>query len=247
MTGRPLSGRTVVVTREEPGELREQLEALGAEVVHVPLIQIVDAPDGGAGLRDALSRAGDYDWLIVTSPNGARRVAAAGDIAGSLRLAVVGRATEATLRELTGRDADLVPEVQRLEGLLEVFPRGSGRVLAARGDLADPSLVDGLQALGWAVDDVVAYRTVARMPTGGDRARVERAHVVTFASGSAARAWADAFGPQLTTDRGIAVVAIGPSSAAAARQAGIDVAAVAGRHSVDGLVSAVVEVVSRPD
>lgn len=243
MTDGPLSGRTVVVTRDEPGELGEQLRALGAEVAHVALIEIVDPSDGGAALRRALARTGDYDWLIVTSPNGARRVAAAGDLpADSMRVAVVGRATGSTLHELTGRDADLVPDVQRLDGLLAEFPQGSGRVLAARGDLADPSLVDGLQELGWTVDDVVAYRTVARSPTGDDRGRIERADAVTFASGSAARAWAEAFGPRLSAERGIPVIVIGPSTASAAEGAGIEVTAVADHHSVDGLVHAVVRV-----
>src|SRR5699024_2598258 len=157
MTDSPLSGHTVVVTRDEPGELGERLAGLGAAVVHVPLIEITDPDDGGAALRDATARLGRYDWLIVTSPNGARRVAAASTgVAAWPRAAAVGRGTAATFQALTGRDAELVPEVQRLDGLLDVFPRGDGRVLAARGDLADPALVGGLRELGWTVDDVVA-------------------------------------------------------------------------------------------
>ncbi len=47
----PLSGRTVVVTREQPGELSERLRALGANVVHVPLIEAVEPADGSTALE----------------------------------------------------------------------------------------------------------------------------------------------------------------------------------------------------
>ena len=56
--GRRLSGRTVVVARaaEQAGGLVERLRALGADVVEVPMIAIVDPADGGAGLAAAAAR-----------------------------------------------------------------------------------------------------------------------------------------------------------------------------------------------
>ncbi|MGA1723367.1 MAG: uroporphyrinogen-III synthase, partial [Ilumatobacteraceae bacterium] len=66
------------------------------------------------------------------------------------------------------------------------------------------------------------------------------ADAVLLASGSAATAWADA-GP---IDAG-AIVAIGPTTAEAARTAGLEVTAVAEDHSIDGLVDAVVALLGR--
>ena len=64
---RPLAGRRVVVTRasEQAGDLVERLVVLGAQPVEVPLIEIIDPPDGGAALRDAVD--GAVDWIVVTS------------------------------------------------------------------------------------------------------------------------------------------------------------------------------------
>ena len=49
---RPLSGRTIVVTRaaEQASGLVAQLAHLGATVLEVPTVAITDPPDGGAAL-----------------------------------------------------------------------------------------------------------------------------------------------------------------------------------------------------
>src|SRR4051812_44694897 len=59
----------VIVTRPrgQEEELVRGLEALGHEVVHCPLIEPVS-------LGDAPVDVGGYDWVIVTSPNGAREL-----------------------------------------------------------------------------------------------------------------------------------------------------------------------------
>ena len=74
----PLAGRTVVVTRatDQAGSLACALRDRGATVVELPVIAIVDSADEGAALIAAVERAvdGGYDWIVVTSPNGAHRV-----------------------------------------------------------------------------------------------------------------------------------------------------------------------------
>ena len=57
-----LRGRRVLVTRERPGELARLLEASGAVVVHVPLIEVVEPDLGhhrGLGAVDRRDRAAD--------------------------------------------------------------------------------------------------------------------------------------------------------------------------------------------
>ncbi|HEY4609405.1 MAG TPA: uroporphyrinogen-III synthase, partial [Ilumatobacteraceae bacterium] len=69
-----LIGRRVVVTRaaEQADTSAELIASVGAIPIVVPLIEIVDELDGVARL-EALDLDG-IDWLVVTSPNGARRV-----------------------------------------------------------------------------------------------------------------------------------------------------------------------------
>lgn len=236
--GEPLAGRRVVVTREHAGELDRRLRALGADVDHVPMIETADAPDGGEALRRALEKLDRYVWLVVTSPTGARKVVDAlgqVDDAG-VSFACVGEATAEVFREI-GLSPALVPSVARLEGLLDVFPDGEGAVLLARADQADPRLVEGLRAKGWGVDEVVAYRTVGRTPDEHGRRHAAGADAVVLASGSAALAWKAAFG----TDGGHEVIVIGPSTAAVASGAGLNVDAIATEQSIDGIVETVVQ------
>ena len=226
----------MVTTRDEPGTLDAGLERLGATVVHVPLIEIVEPADGGSALADALSVIDRYDWVVVTSRHGARRVAAAMRDHPDVKLAAVGGATAVELQRSTGRDVDLVPSVQRASALLSAMPSGPGRVLVAQADLADGSLTDGLIAAGFQVDSVVAYRTTRRRPTPGEVTAALAADAVGFASGSAASAWADTIGTRTPP----VVCVIGPVSAEVATNAGLKVTAIAADHSVEGLIDVIV-------
>ena len=236
---RPLDGVTVVVTREQPGTLASQLRAAGADVVHVPLIEVRPTVDGSDVLSDALAGLGGGDWLVVTSPAGARAVFESVNELGDVSIACVGEATADVVRT-HGRDVALVPRVAQLDGLLDEFPSGTGRVVLARADIADPRLARRLEALGWVVVDVVAYATIERALSADEVDRAVRGDVVTLASGSAARAWARAVGAGATP----AIVSIGPSTTSQAQRSGLHVTATATDQSVDGIVAAVVDAVT---
>ncbi|HEY8092770.1 MAG TPA: uroporphyrinogen-III synthase [Acidimicrobiales bacterium] len=237
-----LAGRRIVIARaaEQAGRLRVLLEAEGATVLSVPTIAIADPPDGGEALRAALTEV--WDWVVVTSANGAERaVAAAGGRAAALAgpWAVVGPGTaEALARH--GIRAALVPDRFVAEGLLEVFPAPPldrvGRVLVAQAEAARPVLSEGLRAGGWEVVVVVAYRTVAARPADAVLAAAGTADAIAFTSGSSVDAYVRAAGAAALPP---VVVAIGPVSAAAAARHGI-AAAVADPHSLEGLVEATV-------
>lgn len=236
----PLAGRRVVTTRESPGRLDALLRGLGADVVHVPLIEVVDPPDRGAGLARALAEIDRFDWVVVTSRHGAERVGAA--VPPSTRTAAVGTATADVLERLTGRRVDLVPEVQRAAAMVEAFAAlrvghdgEPWTALVAQADRAEPTLVDGLRDLGCAVEVCTAYSTRLRRPTADEVERVVDADVVAFASGSAAEAWARAIGVRTPP----IVCAIGPTTARAARAHGLPVTAEASDHSIDGLARCV--------
>jgi uroporphyrinogen III methyltransferase/synthase len=204
----------VIVTRprEQAGPLVARLEELGHEVVECPLIEIepLDGPVDVDG----------YEWVIVTSSNGARELVARAR--GELpKIAAVGPGTAETLRELDVEPA-FVPTVSSQDGLLAEFPRPEGRVIFAAAEGARRRPIEELGA-----DFVALYRThLVRPATPPD------GDLVVLASGSAARAFAE-----LGTD--IPAVSIGPRTSRAAQAAGLRVAAEAETHDLDGLVGAV--------
>lgn len=241
-----LEGRSVVITRSrtQNESLKRLLEARGATVVEVPLIDITEPDDEGRERDEVLHRFHEFDWLVVTSPNGADRVApflsaahAAGDESRFPRIAVVGEATARTLNVVV----DLVAEPARADVLASSFPIGSGSVLVVQGNLADAELRDAIAAKGWTVTSVVAYQTVSLRPTEEMLQPALEADVLLLASGSAASAWFDSF----ATSTPPVVIAIGPSTSRVAEQVGIDVTAVADVHSLEGLLDTTERVLSR--
>lgn len=239
--GRPLTGRRIVVTRApaQASRLTDRLLAAGADVINVPTIAIADPPDGGAALAAAAAAVSTYDWVVLTSPNGAERfLDAVGDarrLAG-VRLAVIGPGTAAVLRAHR-MEPDLIPARYVAEGLLEDFPDGPGRVLIPQAREARPVLAEGLLERGFVVDVVPAYETVPADVPAGSLADIAGADAVAFASSSAVTNFVAAV-PEAS--RPEVAVAIGPISAATARDAGFEVVEAA-QHDLDGLVAAVLE------
>jgi uroporphyrinogen-III synthase len=226
-----LTGRKVVVTRaaEQADDLADLLHAVGAVPVVVPLIEIVAEPFGAARL--AALAPDCFDWLVVTSPNGAQAYLAAHGAAPG-RIAAVGAATGAVLAA-AGLHPTLVPAVQRAAGVVAEFPAGDGRVLLVQAVDAEDTLATGLAEKGWQVTVVAPYRSRAVQPTAGQQLRALSADAVLFASGSAARAWVAVFGDASPP----IVVAIGPRTAAAVAEAGLKVSLIAADHSLLAMVS----------
>jgi len=231
MTSGSIAGRRVVVTRasEQVDGLAGLLVDEGAVPVVVPLIEIVDVPEGMTEL--AALAPSSFDWLVVSSPNGARRWLTVHGSVSPTHVAAVGATTSSTLHE-AGVSVTVVPAVQSAEGLLAEFPTGSGRVLVVQAVDAAPTMVDGLRSRGWQVTAVAPYRSVAARPTAAQQLAALSADAVLLASGSAARAWVASFGDAAPP----VVVAIGPQTAAAARAAGLHVTSVAADHSLRGLI-----------
>jgi uroporphyrinogen III methyltransferase/synthase len=213
--GSRLKRLKVIVTRarEQIEPLASRIEALGHEVVRCPLIEL--EPTG----PEVLDVAG-YDWVVVTSPFGARELLrrARGELP---RVAAIGPGTAAALRE-GGVEPAFVPRVSSQEGLAAELPGSEGRILFAGAERARRHLVDALGA-----EFVPLYRTRGlrpEPPPEGD--------LVVLASTSAA----EAFGA-LQLD--LPAVSIGPETTRAAGAAGVRVVEEAETHDLDGLVAAV--------
>jgi uroporphyrinogen-III synthase len=202
----------VVVTRAETqaDPLVARLEELGHQVVRCPLIRVEP-------LGDEPIDPSPYDWVVVTSPNGAHELARR-LTAPPRRLAAIGPATAAALGS-HGLTVDLVPALRTQAGLLAELP-AEGRVLLAAAEGARRLLVDERGA-----DFLALYRTIELHPPAPD------GDVALLASGSAARAFA-------ATGARMPVVAIGPETAAEARAQGLEVTVVAETQDVEGLLDA---------
>jgi uroporphyrinogen-III synthase len=192
----------VLVTREE---LVARVESLEHEAVFCELIRVEPLADEPVDARA-------YDWLVVTSRNGAHELARRGVTAN--RIAAIGPATAEALRS-HGLHVDLVAETHTQEGLREELPDGTLLLAAAEGARRDVLESDFLPL----------YRTIELRP------EAPVADIALLMSGSAARALA-------ATGARLPVVAIGPQTAADARAAGLDVTSVAATHDLDGLVEA---------
>lgn len=233
---RPLGGRRVVVTRprEQAADLVAELARLGAEVAVVPLVA-VELFSPSPELDELLER-GEHEWVVFTSANAVRAVGER--IRRSrARAAAVGPTTAEELHALGVRPS-FVPERFAAAAIADgLGPLRGTRVLLPQSEIAAPDLARELRTRGAVVDAVTVYRTVALEPGPDEVATLRSADAVLLASGSAARALAAAVVPREET----LLVCIGPSTAEAARSAGLGVGLVAEEATGAGMIQALVE------
>lgn len=246
-----LNGRTIAVTRavDQAGPLKERLEALGAKVLEVPVIAIADPSDGGMELHAAVDNLHTYDWVVLTSPNAASRFfwAVTGQEREEVipRVGVVGPGTGEVVRR-AGGVVDFVPNRSVGEGIVETFPAVAsatkgGRVLLPQAAAARPTVAEGLRLAGWHVDVVEAYRTVAAQPDEDQIAAALAADVVVFTSSSTASRFAEIAGGKVGWPR---IISMGPQTTQTVLDSGRVAAATAYPHTLDGLIAAIVRVLS---
>jgi uroporphyrinogen-III synthase len=201
----------VIVTRPQAQAepLLNALRAQGFEPIACPVIATERIDDGPIDVTG-------YEWVIVTSANGAAELGARHT--GVLpRVAAVGELTAAAL-EAQGIAVEFVPTLASQEGLLAELPRPAGRALFVGAEGARRLLADELPA-----DFRAVYRTVELTPAPPD------GDLVLLASPSAAAAWAK-LGSTLPA------ITIGPQTTVAALDAGLIVVAEADTQNVAGLV-----------
>jgi len=241
-TRRTLAGGTVLVTRpaEQSSGLVAELERRGATAIVAPTVEIV--PARSAALTRALRdlAAGEFRWITLTSRATVdvlrERLPSPRDV--DAKIAVIGDGTADALRRWARREPDLRPATFTTAALARAFPRGSGRILCARADIAPEGLEDALAAKGWTPTRVDAYRTrLPRSLPADARAALKAGGIdaVTFTSASTVRGFVGALGAVRGTPK---VVCIGPVTAKEARARGLTVHAVANPHTVDGLIAA---------
>ena len=253
----PLFGRGVLVTRtrEQASKLTDHLTACGANVIECPTIE-VHPPADFSGLDKALAEIKSFDWLVLTSPNGVggllarmKHLGLDGRNLGAVRIAAVGPATADALNE-NFLHADLMPETFTTQALGKALagqvPKGS-KVLLARADIATNELPDSLRLAGAEVVEAVAYRTVrpAGLPEDALRAlSAGKADWVTFTSSSTAENFLALVKDAGVDLAGLKLASIGPVTTETLVAAGLKPTVEARKHTIPGLVRAILESVA---
>ena len=252
---RPLFGRSIVVTRtrEQASQLTQKLLERGADVLEIPTIRIAP-PNDQKGIVEAIGGLNAYDWLVFTSPNGVtsffdyffKTFRDLRDI-GGVRIAAVGPATAAKLKELH-LQVDLMPEEYLAAKIADDLAKYQSvenlRILLLRAEVANPELPKLLEDKGAIVDDIACYRTVPETgDTNGAAAKLlERgADWVTFTSSSTVEHFHARFDlpalirkfPRLRT------ASIGPETSKALAVLGLQPTVESRVHTIDGLVKAI--------
>ncbi len=254
---RALYGWRVLVprTRDQAGVLSAALRAYGAIPVEVPTIA-VEPPRTPAPMERAIKGlvTGRYLWVAFTSTNAVKAVREKLEEFGldarafaGVKVAAVGDTTAQALRDF-GISPELVPSgEQSAQGLLkdwapfdDVFDP-IDRVFLPRADIATDTLVAGLKDLGWAVDDITAYRTVRAAPPAAETREALKGggfDAVLFTSSSTVRNLVGIAGkPHDTT----VLACIGSQTVQTAQELGLRVDVVAAKPDVTSLVEALAE------
>ncbi len=252
---RSLFGQRIVVTRtrDQASQLSRQLQERGAEVLEIPVIRIT-APSNRQAIADVLLELNAYDWLIFTSPNGVNAFfefffRAFNDLRdiGGVRIAAVGAATAAKIKELH-LTVDLMPDeyvASKIAGALAKYESIENlKILLLRAEVANKELPKQLEELGAIVDDVAVYKTVpetedrngaaARLLEGG-------ADWITFTSSSTVENFNVRFDLKQLAGRfpQLKLASIGPETSKALAALSLKPAVEAKEHTIDGLVKAI--------
>lgn len=255
MSDQRLSGVRVLVTRprERAQELCFLLEDEGAEVIALPLLELLP-PEDPRPLRAAAERIQRYAWVVFTSPSGVQALVEAVREAGAMEylfrphIAAVGPRTAQAVREY-GLSVIVQAEVSTGTGLfdaLKLHLKEGDQILLPAAQDGRRELGDALEEHGHRVTRVAAYRT-ARGETDEEELRAlyaEPPNVMLFGSPRTAEAFLESTGEQgPALLREARLVAIGPTTASALERMGFAPAAVAESPTPEGLVEAAVRAV----
>lgn len=246
----PLFGCRVVVTRprNRTSTLSQKLRKLGAQVIDAPTI-CTDPLEDQQELFDALDHIDQYQWIVFTSPYGARVFLDAMQkrrmdmraLAGA-KIGAIGCGTAQELAQ-RGLFADLIPGVYDAEhlgaALAKVMHPGD-RVLIPRAKEGSPLLLQELDKVPQiCVEDLPVYETTYRKPEVLDLGEEFTAHpgtLAVFTSASTVRGFAAA-APELDL-KTVPALCIGKQTAAQAEEYGMPVE-IAERATIDDLVKLV--------
>lgn len=258
MTDRkPLSNRTVLITRTAEGNRaeREKLDELGADVVELATIGIAP-PTSKKKLDSAIKQLDKFDWIVFTSSNGVTRFfqsasnkramqffeSSKGEKTSWPKFACVGPSTRKTLESL-GYSCSLEPRESLTEKLgielAKAITPEHNRVLLARAEEANRAINLTLKKAGAKISDVPVYRTVS-VSRRFSKSTLEKVTDITLTSPSTVAGLLRSITAKMILSNSIKVHCIGPVTAKAAKAKGLRVSSVARNHTIEGLVESLI-------
>ena len=256
-SSRPLFGKRIAVTRAraQTVEIKALLEDAGAEVLELPLIQVIPEVDKQI-VGEVFAGLGSYEWIVFTSINGVREffdlfLRGFKDLRsfGPARIACVGKATAKVLEDLH-LQVDLVPDQATAENLakalIDTDSLDSANVLVVTGNRNREVLVEMLDTVGHAIVDVLqVYATDFTDLEGtpeAERFRRMGADAIIFASSSAVDSYVeqqDDLGLEETA-RSPIHCSIGPATTRSLRDNELSVDLEAPKASLDAVVESLI-------
>ena len=242
-----LTGLRIVVTRaaHQAEELARPLRERGAEPILLPVIAI-GPPADPKPLQQSAAQANDYDWIIFSSANAISAFAAClRHPARALkpRIAAIGVATRQAAEE-HGFSVTVTPEKFVAESLLQALQAenlNGSRILIPCAAVTRDVIAPELRRRGARVDVIEAYRNLLPPEAAQEAAKIFRNPYpdwVTFASSSAVHNLVRLIGTDAL--RNVKIAGIGPVTSETIRQYGLEIAAEAAVHTVEGLVEAII-------
>ncbi|HUS19812.1 MAG TPA: uroporphyrinogen-III synthase [Terriglobales bacterium] len=258
-----LAGKRIVITRahHQAAPLARDLEALGASVISIPLIE-VRPPQSFQPLDKALAKIQKYDWLILTSVNGVhalrKRLDKAGMSPSALRHLSIVAIGPATCDELSalGLTVKVVPEEYVAESVVRALQgqvKGKS-ILLVRAKIARDVIPKALRDAGAEVDVAEAYETV--LPINAAKRLAEhlengrlQADAITFTSSSTVRNFAAALSQGLSPKsvlQDVLIASIGPVTSATLGELGLKADVEGNPYTIPGLVNALTNRLRNP-
>ena len=258
---KPLSGRTVVVTRaaSQANDFVTELETYGANVIVCPTIEIAE-PESYERLDEAIDHLYGYDWIILTSANAInfflRRMQTRGvniDQLDEIKVCAIGHASADKLRDAHVH-VDVVPSQAKAEGVFAALSEYAGgveqlrglNILLPRAAVGRDYLPKALEEAGARVDVVTAYRTV--VPENLDRGRLSAmlagsGDCIAFTSSSQVKNLALLFDTHDLSKvlSGVTIACIGDVTAATAAEYGLRVDIQPAQSTVKDLAKAIAD------
>lgn len=243
----------MVVTRaaRQSGELVEKLTKLGAYPITLPLVAF-SAPEDFGPLDSALDHLEQFDWIIFTSENAVRALVKRAGVRGNLRNVAGRRSRAATVGPTTAAAAEragFFVEYQAKTHSGAALAKELGErlrkqsVFLPRSDRAAADLPNLLREYGAQVTEAVAYRTVT--PINLDQQKIAKilngeVEAILFFSPTAVDHFQDLVRNKVLRDlqKRVSMAAVGPITAGALRQAGVENGIVAEDTCVDAVVAA---------
>jgi len=228
-----MNGARVIVSgpKEDAGAFAARLHSIGFDAVAVATIRIIKKKLSAASIA-ALRDIASYDYLLFTSARAVEFFAAAIHEIGvkkipKIKVIAIGPATARACRE-----AGFIPRMgtMRISGKKVLFPCSS---------IARAETTERLEEKGAIVTKVPLYSTTVLSDTAMVHTTFSQ-HVdfILFMSPSSVEGFVKNLAGTILDEqaRMTQVVAIGPTTAAAARASGFTKIAIAGQSTTDGIV-----------